>query len=92
RLGMRRIVLSEEDIERVEQLAAFAAIRPHVQDALAALPAVQADALLLRIGEGLPYREVARRLGCSEGAARVRVSRGLQALGDRLPDQWEGTP
>jgi DNA-directed RNA polymerase specialized sigma24 family protein len=28
----------------------------------------------------LPYDEVATRLGCSQGAARVRVSRGLDAL------------
>jgi len=28
----------------------------------------------------LPYEEVAGRLGCSENAARLRVSRALRAL------------
>jgi DNA-directed RNA polymerase specialized sigma24 family protein len=32
----------------------------------------------------LPYREVAKRLGCSEGAARVRVARGLARLAEIL--------
>jgi DNA-directed RNA polymerase specialized sigma24 family protein len=34
----------------------------------------------------LPYDEVARRLGCSEGAARVRVSRALTRLAETLEE------
>lgn len=52
--------------------------------ALAGLPASQVDTLRLRVMEDLPYSEVARRLGCSEGAARVRVSRGLARLHQEL--------
>jgi len=43
-----------------------------------------AAAVALRIAEDLPYHEVARRLGCSEGAARVRVTRGLDQLAQLL--------
>jgi DNA-directed RNA polymerase specialized sigma24 family protein len=39
---------------------------------------------VLRVGHDLPYAEVARRLGCSEGAARVRVTRALTRLADLL--------
>ena len=39
-----------------------------------------------RITNGLPYTEVASQLGCSEGAARVRVSRGLSTLAHQLGD------
>ena len=42
-----------------------------------ALPAEQRRALELRVIEQLDYEEVAGRLGCSQNAARLRVSRGL---------------
>ena len=41
-------------------------------------------ALRLRIVDELPYVDIAARLGCSEGAARVRVSRGLTKLAGLL--------
>lgn len=79
---MERLVLGEDDLERVERLVDFEALSGQVRVALAELPTSQAEALFLRVGEGLSYREVAAHLGCSEGAARVRVTRGLSALAD----------
>ena len=38
------------------------------------------QALELRVIQQLDYEEVAGRLGCSQNAARLRVSRGLRAL------------
>jgi DNA-directed RNA polymerase specialized sigma24 family protein len=38
--------------------------------------------------DGLAYREVAQRLGCSEQAARAHVSRGLKRLADAI-DRYE---
>jgi DNA-directed RNA polymerase specialized sigma24 family protein len=38
----------------------------------------------LRVLDGLPYDEVAADLSTSEGAARVRVARGLGRLRHRL--------
>ncbi|HYT80029.1 MAG TPA: sigma factor-like helix-turn-helix DNA-binding protein [Actinomycetota bacterium] len=46
-----------------------------------------AQAVLLRVGLELPYDEVARRLRCSESAARVRVARGLARQTERLEVQ-----
>jgi RNA polymerase sigma-70 factor (ECF subfamily) len=39
-----------------------------------------AAAVRLRVIDRLPYDTIAQRCGCSVGAARVRVSRGLAAL------------
>ncbi len=84
RAGMQRLVLAEDEIERVERLVDFEALGDRVRAAVAELPSSQSEALKLRVGEDLAYQEVANRLGCSEGAARVRVSRGLSALADEL--------
>lgn len=53
-------------------------------EAIAQLPPTLADAVRLRILEERPYDQVARELGCSPAAARVRVSRGLQQLATHI--------
>ncbi len=84
KLGVPREHLDAADLERIEAAVADAPLFDALRLALSGLPASQADALRLRVMEDLPYPEVAARLGCSEGAARVRVSRGLAALHDSL--------
>ena len=84
RLGVARAELDDAALERIEELAALDDLRPRVAAALDALPDGTADAVTLRVAEELSYAEVARRLGCSEGAARVRVARGLTRLADLL--------
>ena len=84
RLRVGPIELTPEDYERVETLADLSGLRQELSEALATLPATQLDAVRYRIVDELPYGEVAARLGCSEGAARVRVSRGLRTLAGRL--------
>ncbi len=84
RLDIGRVELTPEDYERVETLADLSGLRQELADAMAALPVSQLDAVRYRIVDQLPYGEVAARLGCSEGAARVRVSRGLRTLAGRL--------
>ena len=44
------------------------------------LPAAQRDALKLRILDGLPYDEAAARLGRTDLATRLLVSRALKRL------------
>jgi RNA polymerase sigma-70 factor (ECF subfamily) len=53
---------------------------PALSAALDSLPAGQRRALELRVVDDLPYRDVADTLGCSEVAARIRVTRALGAL------------
>jgi RNA polymerase sigma factor (sigma-70 family) len=63
-----------------------AALRAELAAALARLPDGTRQAVLLRVVEQLDYDELARRLGCSSPAARLRVSRGLRELRrDRTP-------
>jgi RNA polymerase sigma factor (sigma-70 family) len=84
RLGLDPVVVTPEDFDRIEELCDMASMRRSLGEALARLPASQADAVRLRVALELPYSEVAQRLGCSEGAARVRVSRGLIHLAEYL--------
>ncbi len=87
RIGLPRIEMDEESFERIEALVDFAPLRSQLLDGLSHLSPRLREALILRVAMDLPYPEVAERLGCSEGAARVRVARGLARLADAL----EGT-
>ncbi|HVJ98724.1 MAG TPA: RNA polymerase sigma factor [Acidimicrobiia bacterium] len=86
RFGIASLSVSD-DLERVEELLDAAQYRAALEQALATIPPDQARAVQLRIVEQLPYEEIARELACSEGAARVRVSRGLSGLADLLEDE-----
>lgn len=55
-------------------------LRPQLTKALGRLSPGQRRALDLRVVDELPYRQVAATLGCTEGAARVRVMRALTSL------------
>ena len=69
----------DEELDRGDRIA-------RVRAALDELSPDATAAVRARVIEGLPYEEVARRCGCSVGAARVRVSRALAGLLDRLDD------
>jgi len=56
------------------------AVEPHLDAALAALPATDRDAVLLRYFEDRPLRAVGERLGVNEEAAKKRVSRAVEKL------------
>jgi RNA polymerase sigma-70 factor (ECF subfamily) len=56
----------------------------HLDRALGALPLGYREALMLRYHEDLPVRDVAQALGISLSAAKMRLSRGLEMLRQRL--------
>ena len=85
RMGMARIELTDEMLERVEAIADAELARVDV--ALAALPDDQAAAVRARVLEDRGYDEIAAADGVSEPAARQRVSRGLAALRAHLRSQ-----
>ena len=60
-----------------------------LEDALDELPAGQGDAIRLRVVDELEYEDVARQLGTTPAAARVRVHRGLNALRHRFRERLE---
>jgi RNA polymerase sigma-70 factor (ECF subfamily) len=78
RLGID--VKADDEFERAEERATAERLRPELALALASLPRSQREAVELRVVGDLSYKQVATRLGCSELAARIRVSRGLNAL------------
>ncbi len=58
--------------------------------ALATLPEDQREALRLRYVEGLPSKEIAERLGKSDGSIRVMLTRALAKLQQMLGEKTEG--
>ena len=64
----------------IEQLEAETALLAEI----GRLSPMQGQAILLRLVEDLPFKDVAEALGCSEVTARVHVQRGRERLRDRL--------
>lgn len=86
RVGIEQPPLTDEDIERLEQLASTDALRREVASALDRLPTDQAYAVRQRVLCERSYAEVAAELGQSEQTIRARVSRGLRAIAATLDD------
>jgi RNA polymerase sigma-70 factor (sigma-E family) len=63
------------------------AVADTVRQALAALPARQRAALVLRYFEDLPEAQVADLLGCSVGTVKTHTSRGIRRLRELLGDE-----
>jgi RNA polymerase sigma-70 factor (ECF subfamily) len=84
RLGIERAAVDDESLQRIEDLADLQPAIEAIRQAAATLSPAIAEALALKVVAELPYAEVAQRLGCSEGAARVRVSRGLSTIHETL--------
>lgn len=79
RLGMR-VRWHEDELARVEELIDFADLASVVASRLNELSEPLQEAVKLRVIDEMSYDEVADRLGCTPGAARVRVARALSAL------------
>jgi RNA polymerase sigma-70 factor (ECF subfamily) len=55
-----------------------------MQEAIAQLPAEHREALRLRYGENLPSKEVAQRMGKTDAAVRVMLTRSIRKLQELL--------
>jgi RNA polymerase sigma-70 factor, ECF subfamily len=84
RLGIAVPELDDESIARIEALADRDAQRATLNAALARMTDNERDAVRLRVLDELGYAEIAAKLGCTEGAARNRVYRGLARLSTLL--------
>jgi len=80
RLAVEVPALDDESIARIEELADLDARRAALTAALTRMGGAERDAVELRVVSELGYAEIARRLDCTEAAARVRVHRGLARL------------
>lgn len=81
RLGMP---YQHDETGEADDRADGEAARRRLLAAVSELPTTQRHALGLRVIRELSYTDVARQLGCSPAAARIRVSRALQTLNKRL--------
>lgn len=61
-----------------------------IQTAVAQLPEARRSAVILRFGLDMRYREIGKALGCSEAAARQRVSEALRSLRNELTTEESG--
>ena len=66
--------------------------RQRLREAIAALPEDQREALILTQLEKVPYEEVARTLGVSEGTVKSRVNRAKARLKEILSENGELSP
>jgi RNA polymerase sigma-70 factor (ECF subfamily) len=66
--------------------------RARLLDEISRLSPQQAQAILLRVVENMPYDAIAAALGCSESTARVHVQRSRRKLHDRLIDLQPHSP
>jgi len=87
RLGMSVQVSLEEDEHRAIEERFDASLQlDTLSRAWSTLRPALSEAVRLRVIDGMAYSAIAEALGCSEGAARVRVSRGLSALANAMGD------
>jgi RNA polymerase sigma factor (sigma-70 family) len=84
-LGHHRLILDDDDLIRVEELASLAG-EAHVDRLLAELPRDQERAVRARVIDERSYAEIAVELLCSEAVIRQRVHRGLERLRSRLAE------
>jgi RNA polymerase sigma-70 factor (ECF subfamily) len=89
RLGVEVPPLEDPDIERIEEVASLSG---DLNDALADLPGSLRRAVELRVIHEADYAEVSATLGISIQSARMRVSRGLRALGRRAGSAAGSSP
>jgi RNA polymerase sigma-70 factor (ECF subfamily) len=84
RLGMVRLELDDDALERIEAEAVAEGPQARVLEELAGLPAEQRAAVEARVLHELDYAQIALAAGASEVVVRKRVSRGLATLRCRL--------
>ncbi|MGH2833719.1 MAG: RNA polymerase sigma factor [Solirubrobacteraceae bacterium] len=84
RLRLEPVVLTDVDLERVEELAT---LDEEIMTRVNALPVALREALTGRVVEERPYEQIASELRCSELVVRQRVSRALKTLRSQLEER-----
>ena len=87
KMGMGRIELDDDELERILALAESESTAVQLADAIDALPPAQQAALNARVLEEQEYDVIARSSGTAEATIRKRVSRALDSLRNALGDK-----
>jgi RNA polymerase sigma-70 factor (ECF subfamily) len=77
RLGLEPLVLHDQDLERIGDIAGSS---DSVTELAAAIPATEWDAFRAHVLDDQSYSEIAAELCCSEAVVRKRVSRAKSHL------------
>jgi RNA polymerase sigma-70 factor (ECF subfamily) len=79
-------VLDDDLVGHADPASELAAgeIADRLQDGLKTLSPMQREVFLLRVEQGLEYRDVAVALSTTEGAARVHYHHAVKRLRERL--------
>lgn len=85
----QRVVGSVEDIDLATEYTALDALIANeagqrVRDAVDRLSPTQREVFLLRVNEGMSYRDIAAVVGTTEGAARVHYHNALRTVKESL--------
>jgi RNA polymerase sigma factor (sigma-70 family) len=80
RLGIERLELPDQELERVEELADLERAGGRLEALVDDLPPAEREAVLARVVRERSYVELAEAFGVSRETARKRVSRGLARL------------
>jgi RNA polymerase sigma factor (sigma-70 family) len=84
-LDHQPVVLEDEDLVRVEELASLGA-GARLERLLEELPPTQREAVRARVLDERSYATIATELRCSQAVVRQRVHRGLRRLRERLQE------
>jgi RNA polymerase sigma factor (sigma-70 family) len=84
-LGHQPLVLEDDDLARVDQLASLGDAA-RLEQLLGELPQTQRAAVRARVLDERSYAAIASELRCSEAVVRQRVHRGLRRLRQRLTE------
>ncbi len=83
----------EKDIpnprDRPHREAERSELSQKIEEAISSLPATQRVAFCLRHYQGMPYREIARVLGCPLGTVKSRIHNAVDNLKTYLEDHYE---
>lgn len=82
--GIRELTITDDDLERVDELADQACGRTPGLTALEDLGPLERAAIRARVLDEEPYAAIAERLRCSPLVVRKRVSRGLGSMRSTL--------
>jgi RNA polymerase sigma-70 factor (ECF subfamily) len=83
----RRGSLVELDGARLEEVASLeygAGLAGALEAALARLPEQQRQVVVMKLLRGMSFAEIARRVGATEAACKMRFARGLESVRDEL--------
>jgi len=86
RLGTERLALTDDELERIDELGGNEQLRIAVAERMSQLPPDAQEAVRLRFVEERSFDEIAERLGISPAGARTRVGRALRHLARKLQD------